>query len=102
TGTMMVHVEDSIHDWVAQTKVWRAHIDLRPQRSRTIGELSFFHALEQVETLFDGTVAIRAVPAGLGQRAAILANFIGAEIAYESFSVLNQLNGPIIKLLEVG
>src|SRR5687768_7813911 len=66
TRTMMLHVEDSIHDWIAQTKVWRSHIDLCPQRSRTIWKLPLFHALEQIEILFDRTVAVRAVLAGFG------------------------------------
>src|SRR5260370_13721443 len=62
TGTMMVHVENSIHDSIAEIKVRRTHIDLRPQRSRTIWKLSLFHALEQIEILFDRTAAIGAFP----------------------------------------
>src|SRR2546430_5040392 len=101
TGTMMVHVENSIHDRVSEIKVRRTHIDLRPQRSRAIWKLSLFHAHEQIEILFDQTVAIRAFPARFGQRAAIFANLVSAEIAYVSFAILNQLNRPVIQLLEV-
>jgi hypothetical protein len=63
---MMIHVENSIHDRIAEIKVRRTHIDLRPQRSRTIWKLSLFHAFEQIEILFDSTVAIRAFPARFG------------------------------------
>src|SRR5258706_15792764 len=66
TGTMMVQVENSIHDRIAEIKVRRPHLDLRPQRSRTIWKLSLFHALEQIEILFDRTVAIGAFPARFG------------------------------------
>src|SRR6185295_7929105 len=38
TRTVMVQVENSIHDWISQTKVWRTHIDLRAQSPRTIYE----------------------------------------------------------------
>src|SRR6185503_4384457 len=89
TRAMMLHVEDAIHDRIAQTKVWRAHVDLCTQRSRAIRELPLFHALEEIEILFDRTIAVRAVPAGLGQRATVLANFISAEITDKSFSLLN-------------
>src|SRR5688500_10472073 len=87
TRTMMVHVENSIHNRVAQTKVRRAHVDLRAQRSRTIWKLSLFHALEKIEILFDRTIAVRAVFAGLGQRATILAHLIGGKIADESLPI---------------
>src|SRR6185295_7648241 len=89
TRTMMLHVEDSIHDRIAQTKVWSAHIDLCTQRSHAIRELPFFHSLEKIEILFDRTIAVRAVFAGLGQGATILANFVSAEITDKSFSLLN-------------
>ena len=36
-----------------------------------VGELAGAHPLEQVEVLLDGAVAVGAVPAGLGQRAAV-------------------------------
>src|SRR5436190_21539526 len=89
TRTMMLHVENSIHDWIAQTKVWRTHIDLCAQRAQAIRVFPLFHSLEKIEILFDRTIAVRAVLAGLGQGATILANFVSAEITDEGFSVLN-------------
>jgi hypothetical protein len=42
-----------------------------------VGELAGAHAAEEVEVLLDAAVAVRAVRAGLGQRAAVLADLLG-------------------------
>ena len=77
-GAVMLGVQDAVHDGIAQVQVRRRHVDLGPQRARAVGKFAGLHALEQVQVLFDGAVAIRALLAGLGQRAALLANFIRA------------------------
>jgi hypothetical protein len=58
-------------------------------------------SLEQVEILFDRTIAIGAFPARLGQCAAILANLVGAQVAYVGLARPYELNGPFVKLPEV-
>ena len=57
-------------------KFGRSHVDLRAQNPRSVGELPGPHALEQIQVLFDGAVAVRAVFARLGQRAAVFANLV--------------------------
>src|SRR6476660_1407978 len=42
-GTTVLQVQNSIHALVTQVEIWRAHVDLRTQRSRAIRELSLFH-----------------------------------------------------------
>ena len=64
-------------------------------------ELAGAHAAKQVEALFSRPVAPRAVPAGLGQGAAVLANFLGTELVDVGLAGLDQPDRAIIKVLEV-
>ena len=76
-GARVLGVDDPVQDGVAQVDVRRRHVDPGTQDSRAVRELTVAHPLEQVEALGDGTVAPRAVAAGLGERAAVLADLIG-------------------------
>src|SRR6185503_13783931 len=97
----MVQVKNSIHDWVAQIKVRGRHVDPGAERSRSIRELSVLHALEQIQILFNRTIAKRTFYAWFCQRPTVLTNFVGAEIAHVSFPGFDQLNGPLVELREV-
>ena len=59
------------------------------------------HPLEEIEILVDGAIAVGAVLAGLGERAAILADLVGGQIADVRLARLDELDRPIVKLLEV-
>ena len=76
-GLVMVRVPDAIHRRVAQIHVRRGHVDLRAQHAGPFRQLAATHLLEQRQVLFDRTIAIRAVPARLCQRAAIRARLLG-------------------------
>ena len=65
---------------IAQVDVARGHVDLRAQHARAVRELAGAHALEQVEVLLGRAVAPGAVRARLGERAAVLADLLGAEV----------------------
>ena len=73
----VLRVEDAVQDRVAQVDVGRGHVDPGAQHARAVGELAGAHAREQVEALLDRPVAPRAVAAGLGERAAVLADLVG-------------------------
>ena len=94
-------MQDAVHHRVAHVEVGRGHVDLRPQRARAVGELAGPHALEQVEVLLDRAVAVGAVLARLGQRAAVLADLVGGQVADVGLAGLDQLHGPLVELLEV-
>ena len=94
-------MQDAVHHRVAQVEVRRRHVDLGAQRARAVGELAGAHALEQVEVLLDGAVAVRAFLAGLGQRAAVLADLLGGQVADVRLARLDQLHGPVVELVEV-
>ena len=68
---------------------------------RTIFELACPHALEEVEVFSDRAVPIGAFPAGLGQRSAMLADFIGGQAVDIRLSVFDQLNRVLIELSEI-
>ena len=77
-GAVVVRAPDAVEHRVAHVDVRRRHVDLRAQHVRAVGELAGAHAREEVEVLLDRPVAVRAVGARLGQRAAVLAHLVGA------------------------
>ena len=84
---------DAVERRVAHVHVRRRHVDLRAQRARAVGELAGAHAAEEVEVLRDGAIAVRAVRARLGERAAVLADLLGREVADVGLALLDQLLG---------
>ena len=57
--------------------------------------------VKEVEIFLDDPVAIRAVLAGLGEGAAVLADLVGGEVVDVGFAVLDELEGPLVELAEV-
>ena len=54
-----------------------------------------------ISTAFNRAIAIRAVLSRLGQRAAILANFLGRQIIHIRPACLDEHHCPVIKLIEI-
>ena len=65
------------------------------------GNSPAFMRSKQIQILFDRTIAIRAVFARLGQRAAILANFFGRQIVHVRLAIFDQLDRPLVELIEI-
>ena len=93
--------EDAVHDWVAHVEVGRGHVDLGPQGPRAVGEFAGLHAAEEVEVFFDGAIAVGAVAARRGERAAVLADLVGREVTDVGLSGQDHLLGPIVELVEI-
>ena len=100
-GAVMLCVQNAVHHRVAHVEVGRRHVDFGAQGAGAIGKFAGLHALEQVEILFDGAVAVGAFCAGLGQRAAVFADFLGGEIADVGFAGFDQLHRPFVELAEI-
>ena len=100
-GAVVCGVQDAIHDRVAQVEVGRGHVDLGPQRARAVGKLAFAHAVEQVEVFRGIAIAVRAVPAVRGERAAVLADLVRRQVADVRFAALDQRDRPLVQLLEI-
>ena len=94
-------VQDAVHHRIAQVHVGRGHIDLGAQHAGAFGEFARSHPAQQIEVFLDGAVAVRAVFARFGQRAAILANLVGAQVIDVGQPFFDQLFGPFVDLLEV-
>ena len=78
-GAVMRRVADPVERRIAHVEVRRRHVDLRAQHVRAVGELAGAHPREQIEVLLDRPIAVRAVAARLGQRAAIGADLVGVQ-----------------------
>ena len=59
------------------------------------------HALEQIEILFHRAIAVRAFLARLGQRAAILAYLLRAQVIDVRLARLDELHRPGVQLVEI-
>ena len=100
-GALVVQVADPIHRRIAQVEVGVRHVDLGAQHLRAVGELTGFHAAEQVEVVFDRTVAERAVGARGMRRATALGHLFGGLVVDVGQALFDQLLGPGEQLAEV-
>ena len=100
-GARMCRVDDPVQYRVAEIDVGRGHVDLRPQHARPVGELAGAHAREEVEALLRRPVPPGALAAGLGERAAVLADLVGREVVDVRLAGLDEVDGPLVELLEV-
>ena len=94
-------VADAVHDRVAQVHVRRGHVDLGTQYALAVLEFTGGHAGEQIKVLFDAAVAERAVLARLGQAAAVFLGLLGGQVADIGFTFFNQVNRPLVQLVEI-
>ena len=101
-GARVVGVQDAVEHRVAQVDVARSHVDLGPEHPRAVGELAA-PACARNSSRFSSTlaVAVGAVGARLGERAAILPDLFGRQIVDIGLAVLDQLFGPFVEPLEV-
>ena len=100
-GPRVGRVQDPVEHRVAQVDVGRGHVDLRPEHPGAVRKLARAHALEQVEALVDRAVAPGAVRARLGEGAAVRADLVGREVVDVGLAVSDQVDGPVVELLEV-
>ena len=99
-GAVMVAALDAVHRRVAHQNVRRGHIDLRAQHAAAVREFAVLHALEQVEVFLDAAVAVRAVHARLGERAAVLAHLLGRLIVDVGKTLFDHAAGDLVQARE--
>ena len=97
----MLGVQDAVHDRIAHVQVGRRHVDLGTQDARAVGKLASLHALEQIQIFFDRAIAVGTVFAGLGQRAPVLADFIGRQVVDVGLALFDQLDRPLVELAKI-
>src|SRR5262249_4512426 len=98
---MMLGVQDSVHDGIPHVEVRRRHVDFGAQGARAVRKLPFLHAREEVQIILDASIPMGTVLPWLGQRAPRLSHLVAAQIANEGFTLLDEVEGPIVELLEV-
>ena len=98
---MMSRVANAIQDGVTQIHIARGHIDLGPQHPLTVGEFSSTHALKQIAILLNAPVTEWAIAPRLRQGTPILAGILSRQIAHVGKPLINQVQRPLIKLLEI-
>jgi hypothetical protein len=101
TCAVMMGFHDPVKHRVAEVQVRSGHVDFGAERSDTFGELPLFHPFKEIEVFFDAAVAVGAVLTGLGQCTSVLAHLLRIEIAYKSVALANELDRPVVQLLEV-
>jgi hypothetical protein len=100
-GARVRCVDDPVQDRIAEVDVRRGHIDRCPQHAGAVGKLARAHSREQVNVFLDRPVAIRRVAPGLRQRPAVLADLVGRQVVHVGIAVSDQVDGPLVELLEV-
>ena len=93
--------QDAVHHRVAHVEIGRIHVDFGTKRSGAVGKFAGAHALEQVEVLVNAAVAIGAFLTQFRERTTILAHFLGAQVVNVGLARLNELNRPLVELVEV-
>ncbi len=98
---MMQRFADAIQHRVAHVQIRRSHIDLGPQHPRAVGELAVAHPLKQLQILPRRAVAIRAVRARLGRRAAMPGDLVQRQLADKRLAGLDQLDREAVELFKI-
>ena len=97
----MRRVEDAVHDRIAEIDVAGGHVDLGAQYACAVRELAGTHAAEQVEVFIDAAATEGAVPARLGQRAAVRPHLLVGLVVDIGLARFDQDLGPFVEALEI-
>ena len=100
-GVLVRDLADAVQRRIAQVDVAAGHVDPGAQRFRAVGELAGAHAREQIEILRHAAIAIWRIAAGFGQRAAVFALLLGAQIAHEGSAIADQLERALVQHAEI-
>ena len=100
-GARVARAQDPVERGIAQVDVAGGHVDLGAQHARAVCKLAGAHAAEVVEVFLYRAVAIGAVPAGLGERAAGGAHLLLRLVVDIGLAGADEMLGPLIELLEI-
>jgi hypothetical protein len=83
-------VQDAVHHGIAHVQVGRSHVEIRR------------HACARIDRDFmEQSGCETDSPCQAGQSAAVLTDLVDREIFHIRFSRLDELNGPLVELIEV-
>ena len=94
---------DAIHRRIAQEHIGIGHVNLGAQHAGAFLKFAILHALKQIEVFLHGAIAIGAVHARLGERAAIDAHLLGRLIIDIRDAAADHIAGNLIQAVkEIG
>ena len=99
-GARVRRVQDPVQHRVAQVDVGRGHVDLRAQHPRPSANSPRASARTGPGSPRPAARA-RGCSAGLGERAAVLADLVGRQVVHVGLAGLDQVDRPLVELLEV-
>ena len=94
-------MQHAIHDRIAQIDVAARHVNLGAQDRLALLESASAHLLEKRQVLVRAALAVGAVPARLGERAAIFAYLVGARFIDVGAADADELKRHAVELLKV-
>ena len=98
---VVLGVADAVERGVAHDQVGRGHVDLGPQHAHAVRKLPGAHAAEEIQIFLHAAVAVRALAAGLGERAAIFADLLGGEVVHIGLAHFDELFGVFVELFKI-
>ena len=100
-GAVVCCLYDAVYDRVAEVHVGACHVYLGTQHHLTLLNLASVHLLEQFKALFDWTVTVGAVCAGLCGCTLLLGNLLCALLVDIRLALLDEFDGKIPQLVKV-
>ena len=99
--SVMMSANDAVDCRVTHVHVWRSHVDFRTESFAAVSELAVFHALEQIQVLFNRTIAVWGFLTRLGQSTSVSSHFISSQIINICFSFFDQMQSILIAFIKV-
>lgn len=99
-GAVVMHMLDAVDGRITQVEVAGGQVNLGPQRHGTVSKFSVPHPFKQVQTLFNGPVAVGRL-GRMGQITAHFAHLLRGELTDIGLAILDELDGTFVHLLEV-
>ena len=97
---VVMAAQDAVERGIAHQHVGRGHVDLGAQNARAVREFAVAHAPEEIEVLLDAAVAVGAIDAGFGERAAVFAHLLAGLVVYIGHALADEAAGDLVELLE--
>ena len=101
SGAVVRRMPDAVHRRIAKIDIGRSHVDLRAQHVCAVRVRAAAHFAQQAQVLRGGTVAVRAVLADLGKRAAVSPHLFRALAVHVCESALDQVLRKTVEMFEI-
>ena len=88
-GVVVVGAANAVDDGVAHVYIARGHVNFQTQGFAAVWERAVAHFIKQIKVFFHAALAVGAVFARFGERAAVFAHFFGRKIVHIGFAVFN-------------